>query len=72
MAELHQATVEWSGDRTLATVFLAAASRPNCSAQITESDEQAHLTVVVEHESLQELRDIVDRLLVAFADIEGE
>lgn len=72
MSELHQATVKWSGQPTMATVLLAAASRPNCSAQLAESNGKAHLTVVVEHASLQTLRDIVDNLLIAFADIEGE
>lgn len=72
MSELHQATVKWSGPPAMATVFLAAASRPNCSAQLVESNGNAHLTVIIEHSSLQTLRDIVDNLLIAFADIEGE
>ena len=38
MAELHQATIEWSGDALLATTLLAAASRPGCNAKLTESE----------------------------------
>ena len=72
MVEGHQVTVEWSGDPSLGTVYLAAASRPHCKANLSESDGQAHLTVHVHHTSLQILRDIVDELMVTLADIEGE
>ncbi|MDE0858408.1 MAG: hypothetical protein OSA38_07555 [Candidatus Poseidoniaceae archaeon] len=72
MVEGHLVTVEWSGDKALGTVYLAAASRPHCKATLSESDEKAHLMVQVHHTSLQELRNIVDELMIAFADIEGE
>ena len=72
MNEGHTVTVEWSGDPSLGTVYLAAASRPHCKASLSEKDGQAHLIVQVHHQSLQELRDIVDEMMVALADIEGE
>ncbi|MFL2949349.1 MAG: hypothetical protein ACJZ40_03070 [Candidatus Poseidoniaceae archaeon] len=72
MVEAHLVTVEWSGDAALGTVYLAAASRPHCKARLSETGTQAQLIVEVRHTSLQELRNIVDELLVAFADIEGE
>jgi hypothetical protein len=72
MVEEHTVTVEWSGDASLGTVYLAAASRPHCKATLSEAEGTAALTIRVEHTSLQELRDIVDELMVALADIEGE
>lgn len=72
MVEEHTVTVAWSGDASLGTVYLAAASRPHCKAELTEADGVATLTITVQHTSLQELRDVVDELLVALADIEGE
>jgi hypothetical protein len=70
MVESYQATIEWSGASSLATTFLAAASRPGCSAKLTENGEQATLIITVEDSSIQKLRDRVDDLLVALADIE--
>lgn len=70
MAELHQATIEWSGDATLGTTLLAAASRPGCNAKLTESEGTSHLTIIVEDSSIQNLRDKVDELMVALSDIE--
>ncbi|MDP6333867.1 MAG: hypothetical protein QF479_04450 [Candidatus Poseidoniaceae archaeon] len=70
MVESYQATIEWSGPSSLATTFLAAASRPGCSAKLTENGSQASLVVTVENSSIQALRDSVDELLVALSDIE--
>ena len=54
----------------MGTVLLAAASRPGCSAKLTESDGVAELEIVVQDSSIQSLRDRVDELMVALADIE--
>ena len=70
MVESYQATIEWSGPVSLATTFLAAASRPGCSAKMTEDGAQATLVIIVEDSSIQSLRDRVDDLLVALSDIE--
>ena len=70
MSEVHEATIEWVGDVELAALFLAASQRPNCVATSTEEDGEIHLTVKLKHTNLQSLRDDVDALLVAFADIE--
>lgn len=70
MSELHQATIEWSGDAVLGTTLLAAASRPGCNAKLTESEGISHLTIIVEDSSIQNLRDRVDELMVALSDIE--
>jgi hypothetical protein len=70
MVESYQATIEWSGASSLATTFLTAASRPGCSAKLTENGERATLVITVEDTSIQELRNKVDELLVALADIE--
>jgi len=70
MSELHEATIEWVGNAVLAPLFLAASQRPNCAVDSFEKDGEFHLTVKVQHTSLQSLRDIVDALLVEFADVE--
>ena len=70
MVESYTATIQWSGDAALGTVLLTAASRPGCCAKLTESDGIAELEVVVEDSSIQSLRDRVDELMVALADIE--
>ena len=70
MGEMHHATIEWQGDVALATAFLAAASRPNCKAQMNEEGGVAKLEITVSNSDLQTLRDIVDELLIALADIE--
>ena len=70
MVESYQATIEWSGSVSLATTFLAAASRPGCSAKMTEDGNEATLVIIVEDSSIQSLRNRVDELLVALSDIE--
>ena len=70
MVESYTATIQWSGDAALGTELLAAASRPGCSAKLTESDGVAKLKIVVEDSSIQSLRDRVDELMVALSDIE--
>ena len=54
----------------MGTVLLAAASRPGCSAKLTESDGVAELKIVVEDSSIQSLIDRVDELMIALSDIE--
>ncbi len=70
MSELHEATIEWAGNAELAPLFIAAAQRSNCEVSSLEKNGEVHLTIKVQHSSLQSLRDIVDALLSDFADIE--
>lgn len=70
MVESYTATIQWSGDAALGTVLLAAASRPGCSAKLTETDGVAELKIVVQDSSIQSLRDKVDELMIALSDIE--
>ena len=70
MVESYTATIQWSGDAVLGTVLLAAASRPGCSAKLTETDGIAELKIVVQDSSIQSLRDEVDELMIALSDIE--
>jgi hypothetical protein len=70
MGEMHHATIEWQGDVALATTFLAAASRPNCKATMSEENGVAKLEIIVSNPDLQTMRDIVDELLITLSDIE--
>ena len=70
MVESYTATIQWSGDAALGTVLLAAASRPGCSAKLTETDGVAELKIVVQDSSIQSLRDKVDELMIALSDVE--
>jgi hypothetical protein len=67
---MHHATIEWQGDVALATTFLAAASRPNCKATMSEENGVAKLEITVSNPDLQTMRDIVDELLITLSDIE--
>jgi len=70
MVESYRATIEWVGKATLGTILLAAASRPGCSANLTETGYEAKLVIVVQDDSIQNLRDRVDELMIALSDIE--
>lgn len=70
MVESYRATIEWVGPAKLGTILLSAASRPGCSANLIETEEEAKLVVIVEDSSIQSLRDTVDELMIALADIE--
>ena len=70
MVESYRATIEWVGKATLGTILLAAASRPGCSANLTETGDKAKLVIIVQDDSIQNLRDRVDELMIALSDIE--
>ena len=70
MVESYRATIEWVGPAKLGTILLSAASRPGCSANLIETGEEVRLIVTVEDDSIQSLRDTVDELMIALADIE--
>ena len=70
MVESYRATIEWVGKVALGTILLAAASRPGCSANLTETGDEAKLVIIVEDDSIQSLRDRVDELMLALSDIE--
>tara|TARA_B100000925_G_scaffold32651_1_gene21635 strand:+ start:126 stop:350 length:225 start_codon:yes stop_codon:yes gene_type:complete len=70
MVESYRATIEWVGKATLGTILLAAASRPGCSANLTESGDETKLVIIVQDDSIQSLRDRVDDLMIALSDIE--
>ena len=70
MGEMHHATIEWQGDVALATTFLAAASRPNCKATMSEENGVAKLEITVSNPDLQTMIDIIDELLITLSDIE--
>ncbi len=70
MVESYRATIEWVGPAKLGTILLSAASRPGCSANLIETEEVVKLVVIVEDSSIQSLRDAVDELMIALADIE--
>jgi hypothetical protein len=70
MVESYRATIEWVGPAKLGTILLSAASRPGCSANLVETEEKVKLVVIVEDSSIQSLRDAVDDLMIALADIE--
>ena len=70
MVESYRATIEWVGKATLGTILLAAASRPGCSANLTETGDEVKLVIIVQDDSIQNLRDRVDELMIALSDIE--
>ena len=70
MSELHEATIQWVGAAEIAPLFIEASQRSNCEVSSLEINGEIHLTVKVHHSNLKSLRDVVDALLIDFADIE--
>ena len=70
MGELHEATIEWSGNADAASLFIAAAEALDCETDCVTQGDVASITVKVQNVNLQDLRDSVDALLVQFAEIE--
>ncbi|MBT3477392.1 MAG: hypothetical protein HN458_05605 [Euryarchaeota archaeon] len=70
MGESHEATIQWVGAAPIAQLILAAAQRPHCESFSQDSEGQIHVSVVIHHSNLQQLRDIADALLIDFAEIE--
>ena len=67
MVESYKATIEWCGSAKLGTIYLAAASRPGCSANLIETGTEVKLVITVEDKSIQSLRDTVDALMIALS-----
>tara|TARA_B100000459_G_scaffold147291_1_gene116291 strand:- start:5412 stop:5633 length:222 start_codon:yes stop_codon:yes gene_type:complete len=70
MGELHEATIEWSGEPSAASLFIAAAQAFDCVADCDTVNGKAQLSVKIQSTNLQDLRNRVDALLIEFADIE--
>ena len=52
MVESYRATIEWVGKAALGTILLAAASRPGCTANLTETGDEAKLVIIVQDDSI--------------------
>ena len=72
MSEQHRMKVRWSGERTVAEKLAEIAANHGCSPAIEDDGPQATLSVEVGSKDLQTLRDNVDALLVAFAQVEEQ
>lgn len=70
MGELHEATIEWTGDAGSASLFIAVAQAMDCETNCVNVNGEANLTVKIQNVNLQDLRDCVDALLIQFAEIE--
>ena len=70
MGELHEATIQWVGEAGAASLFIAAAQAFECETNCVHEGEEATLTVKIQNDNLQDLRDSVDALLIQFAEIE--
>tara|TARA_B110000444_G_scaffold181091_1_gene169866 strand:+ start:4703 stop:4924 length:222 start_codon:yes stop_codon:yes gene_type:complete len=70
MSELHEAAIEWTGQAELAPLFLEAAQRSKVETSLVYQGDEVHMTVKIQMENLQLLRDCIDALLIEFADIE--
>lgn len=72
MTEAHTMTVRWAGDEVLANALVAAAREQGHEALVAEDERGVSLTVEVTDSDLQNLRDRVDALLVAFSALEEQ
>ncbi|MDP6234214.1 MAG: hypothetical protein QF364_00040 [Candidatus Poseidoniaceae archaeon] len=70
MDEVHEATIQWRGNSRIAEQIIHASNQPHCEFFTQEENGEMFVSVTVQHSNLQELRDIVDALLIQFAEIE--
>ncbi len=70
MGELHEATIEWSGNAGAASLFIAAAKAFDCVTNSVTANGETQLSVKMQSGNLQDLRDRIDALLIQFAEIE--
>ena len=70
MDEVHEATIQWRGNPRIAEQIIHASNQPHCEYFTQEENGETFVSVTVQHSNLQELRDIVDALLIQFAEIE--
>ena len=70
MAEEHAMVLRWSGPASQAATFLNGATEHGATVTEETKGEELHLEFTMASGDLQELRDRVDALLVAFTTIE--
>tara|TARA_B100000965_G_C19302992_1_gene630989 strand:+ start:96 stop:317 length:222 start_codon:yes stop_codon:yes gene_type:complete len=70
MGEVHEATIQWRGNARIAEQIIHASNQPHCEFFTQEENDETFVSVTVQHSNLQTLRDIVDALLIQFAEIE--
>ena len=70
MSEPHTVVLRWEGDAALGEQFAGCAREHGADVESLNSDEDVVVTMTLEGNELQELRDVVDALLVALSTIE--
>tara|TARA_Y100000766_G_scaffold246825_1_gene227572 strand:+ start:345 stop:566 length:222 start_codon:yes stop_codon:yes gene_type:complete len=70
MDEVHEATIQWRGNARIVEQIIHASNQPHCEFFTQEENDETFVSVTVQHSNLQTLRDIVDALLIQFAEIE--
>jgi hypothetical protein len=70
MAEEHAMVLRWSGHASQAAAFLNVATEHGATVSEESKGEETQLEFAMTSSDLQELRDRVDALLVAFTTIE--
>ena len=70
MSERHTMVLRWEGDAVLQDRLASCAERHLAKVERSALPEASMLTITMEADGLQELRDAVDALLVDLSEIE--
>ncbi|RJU91491.1 MAG: hypothetical protein DWC07_00435 [Candidatus Poseidoniales archaeon] len=70
MSERHTMVLRWEGDASLEERLVECAQEHHAEVNRSENGGLACLTLTLEANGLQELRDAVDGLLVALSNVE--
>jgi len=69
MAETHSAEIRWIGAKEIVTSLANTLDGQPCSYTILDHGDESEISIVIQNEDLQSLRDIGDDIFILLTEI---
>lgn len=69
MAEVHSAEIRWVGAKEIVSSLAKNLDEKPCSYTILDHGGESEISILIQHEDLQSLRDIGDDIFILLAEI---
>ncbi len=69
MAEVHSAEIRWIGAKEIVSSLASTLDGQPCTYTIEDHGDESEISIVIQHENLQSLRDIGDDIFILLTEI---
>ena len=69
MAEVHSAEIRWVGAKEIVSSLANNLDGQPCSYTISKHGDECEISILIQHEDLQSLRDIGDDIFILLTEI---